>query len=84
MTTFFAEVRIFVNPKHEAETLCVEVPAPDLQQALALLMAWKAGLAANPRFDTAMEESLSAAKRRGASYLTMREAAAHLRNNVFA
>lgn len=84
MTCFFAEIRIFVNPKHEAETLAVEVPAQDISQALGMLMAWKAGLSANPRFDTAMEESLSAAKRRGVSYLTLREAATHLRNNVFA
>ena len=83
MTCFFADLRIFVNPRHEAQTISVEVPAADIQTAVHMLMAWKAGLSANPRFDTAMEESLSATKRRGVNYLTLREAANHLRNNVF-
>ena len=83
MTTFFADLRVYANPKHEETFVSVEVPAPDLQQALALLMAFKAGLSAHPGFDTAMEESLAAKPTRGRNYLTMREAAQHLRNNVF-
>lgn len=83
MTTFYAEVRIYANPKHEPADLSIEVPAADIQTALAVLMAWKAGLAVHPRFDTAMEESLAASKTRGRQYLTLREAAAFLRNNVF-
>jgi hypothetical protein len=83
MTTFFADVRIFTSPKHEATTISVEVPAADLHSAVQMLMAWKAGLTASPRFDTAMEESLSASRTRGRNYLTLREAAQHLRNNVF-
>lgn len=84
MTIFFADLRVYSSPKHEAETLCVEVPAQDLSQALALLMAFKAGLSVHPGFDTAMEESLASSRRRGATYLTMREAATHLRERVFA
>lgn len=84
MTTFYADIRVYANPKHEAETLCVEVPAQDLTQALAMLMAFKAGLSVHPGFDAAMEESLASSRRRGANYLTMREAATHLREHVFA
>ena len=83
MTTFYADINIYVNPKHEATSISVEIPADDLHHALQVLMAWKAGLSANPRFDTAMEESLAASRTRGRNYLTLREAAAHLRNNVF-
>lgn len=83
MTTFFADVRIYKSPKHEPEILSVEVPALDMQAAVHMLMAWKAGLSVHPRFDTAMEESLQATKLRGRNYLTLREASLHLRNNVF-
>jgi hypothetical protein len=83
MTTFFADLRVYANPKHEDTTVSVEVPAADLPQALAILMAFKAGLSAHPDFDTAMEESLAASKTRGRQYLTMREAASFLRDTVF-
>lgn len=83
MTLFFADVRIFVSPKHEAETISIEVPAPDINTAVAMLMAWKAGLAVHPRFDTAMEESLSAKPTRSREYRTMREASLFIRNRFF-
>jgi hypothetical protein len=83
MTTFFADVRIIATGTADPATLSVEVPSCDMQTAVQTLMAWKAGLSANPRFDTAMEESLTAVKVRGRQYLTLREAATHLRNNVF-
>lgn len=83
MTTFFADLRIYANPKHEQTTVSIEVAAADLSQALACLMAFKAGLSAHPGFDTAMEESLAAKPTRGRQYLTMREAAQFLRTNVF-
>ena len=85
MTTFYADVRIYKAHRLSTDDnlIAVEIPGPDIHAALAQLMAWKAGLAANPRFDTAMEESISAAKRRGVTYMTLREAASHLRNNVF-
>lgn len=83
MTTFFADLRVYANPKHEETTVSVEVAAPDLNQALQMLMAFKAGLSAHPGFDTAMEESLAANKTRGRQYLTMREAATLLRDTVF-
>ena len=83
MTTFYADIRLYTNPKHEPVDLSVEVGAPDMQTAVSILMAWKAGLSAHPRFDTAMEESVAASRTRGRTYVTLREAAAHLRNNVF-
>lgn len=83
MTTFYAEVRIFTHPKHETDSLSIEIPAPDIGQALSILMAWKAGLSAHFRFDTAMEESLSAKPTRGRTYLTLREASLHIRDHVF-
>lgn len=83
MTTFFADLRVYANPKHEETTVSVEIAADDIHQALGMLMAFKAGLSAHPGFDTAMEESLAASKTRGRQYLTMREAASFLRDNVF-
>ena len=64
MTTFYADINLFVHPKHEATSSSVEIPADDLHHALQVLMAWKAGRSASPRFDTAMEESLAASRTR--------------------
>ena len=83
MTTFFATLRIFHGNTPDPAVVNVEVPAIDLPQAVHMLGAFKAGLAAHPQFSTGMEESLAAKPTRGQKYLTMREAANWLRNNVF-
>lgn len=84
MTTFFATLRItHAYDKGEPLSLAVEIPASDLPAAVHMLMAFKAGLAVHPRFVAGSEESLSAAKTRGQYYLTLREAANHLRDRVF-
>lgn len=79
--SFFADVRVYRRPDHHYEIVNVEVPAPDLPTALSVLQAWIAGLASNPAFDTAFEESLYATKRRGSEYMTLREAAQRLQNH---
>lgn len=85
MTIFFADVRITLDAQSENfHIVGLELGAADMPQALALLMAWKAGLAIHPRFDALMEESLSSTKKRGTNYMTLREASRWLRDNVFA
>lgn len=86
MTTFYADLRVYTAlrlSRDEPAAVSVEIPARDIEQALALLMAWKAGLSVSAKYDTAMEESLAAKPTRGRTYLTLREASQHLRNNVF-
>lgn len=78
MTLFFAEIRAYRLPNHHYVTLGVEVPAPDLAASVQVLAAWKAGLAANEFYDSSMEESISASRRRGVKYLTLKEAAIKL------
>ncbi len=75
MTTFFADLRIYRQSDQHYNTYSVEVPAPDLVTAVQQLLAFKAGLAVHPNFETASEESLYGTKRRGVTYLTMRETA---------
>ena len=73
MTTFFCDLRVARNTDQNYWTVSVEVPAPDLQSAVQMLMAYKAGLSIHPNYDSAGEESVYNSKRRGVRYLTMRE-----------
>lgn len=82
MTTFFSDLRVSRNSDEHYIIVSVEVPAPDLPAAVHMLMAFKAGLAANPNFGRANEESVYGVKRRGVTYLTMREAAMQLKNEL--
>ncbi len=83
MTTFFADLRVYRNSDQHYSTISVEVPAPDLVTAVQQLLAFKSGLAVHPNFEMAMEESLYGARRRTATYLTMREAAKQLQRELF-
>lgn len=80
MTTFFADLRVSRNSDQQYWTVSVEVPAADLETAVRMLMAYKAGLSANPNYDSAGEEAIYSSKRRGGSYLTLREAAVLLKD----
>jgi len=80
MTTFFADLRVSRNSDQNYWTVAVEVPAPDLQQAVQMLMAFKAGLSVNPNYDSAGEEAIYSSKRRATNYLTMRESAQLLKD----
>lgn len=80
MTTFFADLRVSRNSDQQYWTVSIEVPAPDLQTAVQLSLAFKAGLSIHPEFESAMEESVYSGKRRNVRYLTMREAARLLKH----
>jgi len=80
MTTFYADVRIYHSRTDEPTTISIELPAPDMAQALQVVGAFKAGLSANPKFDRGTEESITEKPRRGTKYITLREAAQVLKN----
>ena len=82
MTTFFCDLRVYRNSDQHYSTVSIEVPAPDLVTAVNIVLAFKAGLAVHPNFEMASEESIYGVKRRGPTYLTMREAAKQLQHDL--
>lgn len=83
MTTFYADLRVYRLPDHHYATLSVEVPARSIEDTVAVLQAWAAGLSVESRVDHQLTESISASKRRGTEYRTLREAAKELKNLLF-
>lgn len=77
-TTFYAEVAVFARVTNEAHFIQVEIPATSLEEALRALQAWSAGLSIRERFDRMVEQYVDRVKRRGTTYLTLREAAQKL------
>lgn len=78
MTTFFAELRVYRFPDHHFDTIALELPAASIEEAVAALNFFFAGLKANERFDHAVTESIGKSKRRGEIYITPAEAATRL------
>lgn len=76
--TFYCEVAIFQRLTNHSHMIAVEVPAATLEEAMRSLQAWAAGLSIHERFDRMYEQYVDRAKRRGTTYLTLREAAQQL------
>lgn len=82
MTTFYCDLRVYRNSDQHYRIVSIEVPAPDLVQAVQSVLSFKAGLAVHPNYETSSEESIYSIKRRGVDYQTMREAAKFLQSEL--